>query len=562
MMARLGKLLMLFLTFVISFPASGAGVNATNASMEFLNKHNVLESAQVETYQRLAIDIQMRDGKKLAADLYSTDTKTKKPTILIQTPYDKSMYWTQFKMRIPFSVSDYNVVILDWRGRFASKPAQSAKSNTGKDGYDAVEWIAKQSWSNAKIGTYGGSALGDVQFKTASYNPPHLVCAVPMVKDFKVAYEEFYFGGEFRKEQTESLQKLDFFKVSDILAQPIYNQFWKTVENKSDISSKVKVPMLMISGWFDLYPDLVLRAFADIQTRSDAKVKRLHKLVFGPWQHGHLNEKEQGILNFANAEGFGDAQVIKFMDFYLLGKKNKWEETPTVQYYQMGDETWENAKSWDSIPRSDVSYYLNANNSLTADKPTADTKPISYAYDPGDPTPSRGGKRFDPSKPNLVAGPQDQRTLESRKDVLVFTSQALSGDLKINGLIKARLFFSSNRKDTDISVKFCDVYPDGKSVLMAEGIQRARFRDSLEKEELLTPDVAYQIDVKLQNIALTIKKGHKIRVLVSSASYPIFEKNLNNGDKLYSDKTVLVATNTVKYGKDTLSCIVLPILKE
>jgi putative CocE/NonD family hydrolase len=383
-----------------------------------------------------------------------------------------------------------------------------------------------------------------------------------MVKDFKVTYEQFFFGGEFRKEQSESLQKLDFFKVSDIVSQPVYNQIWKTIESKSDLSSKINVPMLMIGGWFDHYPDLVLRAFADIQSKSDGKVKGLHKLVFGPWQHGNLNESKQGILEYVNAEGFGDREAIRFMEHYLLGNNNKWEETPAIQYYQMGDETWKNASSWASLPRNEISYYLNSNNTLTTDKPVVDESSLAFVYDPKNPTPSIGGKRFDPSNPKLASGPQDQKTIENRKDVLVFSSSMLSSDLTINGLMRARLYFSSNQKDTDISIRFCDVYPDGKSVLMIEGIQRARFRNSLEKEELMVPGTVYQIDVKLQNMALTIKKGHKIRIIVSSASYPIFESNPNNGGKLYTDKTMLTATNKIYFGKNRLSQLILPVLKQ
>jgi predicted acyl esterase/arylsulfatase A-like enzyme len=535
--------------------------HTTKAFLEFLKKHNVQTETKDDAFTRTALQIPMRDSKNLAADLYSSDTSAKKPTILVQTPYDKSKYWTQLKQRVPFSLADYSIVILDWRGRFASKDAASSKASTGQDGYDAVEWIAKQAWSNGKIGTYGGSALGDVQFKTASQNPPHLVCAVPMVKDFKVTYEQFYFGGEYRKEQTEALQNLGFFETKTILAQPIYNQFWKTVESKSDISASIKVPMLMISGWFDHYPDQVLRAFADIQTKSNASVKTRHKLIFGPWEHGNLDAKKQGILDYENAVGFGDKHAVMFMDFYLLGKKNNWEAVPTVQYYQMGDEAWKNAQSWDTVPRNEVSYYLNANKTLTLEKPASNTSSLAFSYDPKDPTPSFGGKRFDPTKLNLVSGPQDQKTIEARKDVLVFSSNPLNADLQINGLVKAQIFFSSNQADTDISVRFCDVYPDGKSVLMAEGIQRARFRNSLEKEEFLTPGSVYRIDVKLQNLALTVKKGHKIRVIVSSASYPIFDRNPNNGGKLYTDNTLNIAINKVFFGKDNLSRIILPALK-
>lgn len=545
----------------LSVSFSNPGAHTTKAFLEFLKKHNAQTETNNDAYTRTVLQIPMRDSKNLAADLYSSDSQIRKPTILVQTPYDKSKYWTQLKQRIPFSLADYNIVILDWRGRFASKDTASAKANTGQDGYDAVEWIAKQTWSDGKIGTYGGSALGDVQFKTASENPPHLVCAVPMVKDFKVTFEQFYFGGEYRKEQTEALQNLGFFETKTILAQPTYNQFWKTIESKSDISSSIKVPMLMIGGWFDHYPDLVLRAFADIQTKSNASVKTKHKLIFGPWQHGNLDEKKQGILEFENAVGFGDRHAIMFMDYYLLGRKNNWEAVPTVQYYQMGDEVWKNAQSWDTVPRGETSFYLNTNTSLTLEKSSSDATSLSFSYDPKDPTPSFGGKRFDPTKPNLVAGPQDQKTVESRKDVLVFSSNALTSDLQINGMMKAQLYFSSNQADTDISVRFCDVYPDSRSVLMVEGIQRARFRNSLEKEELLKPGEIYEINVKLQNMALTIKKGHKIRIIISSASYPIFDRNPNNGGKLYADNTLNIALNKVFFGKDKFSRIILPTLK-
>jgi len=511
---------------------------------------------------RISFIVPMRDGEKLAGDLYTLNPAEPKPVVLIQTPYDKSKYWTQFEQRIPFSLENYNVFITDWRGRFASSGAKKTKSNNATDGYDVVEWIAKQVWSNGKIGTYGGSALGDVQFKTASLKPPHLVCAVPMVKDYRVDYNTYYFGGEYRKEQIESLEFLQFLKTEDILSQPVKNQYWKKVENLTDLAPTFSIPMLLITGWFDHYPDKVIRAFCDIQEKSNPQVRSKHKFIIGPWEHGALGEVKQGSLSFPEAESFDDKEAVRFMDYHLRGIQNNWDKTPSVRYYQMGEEKWFQAESWKQIPREEVSLYLLPDQKLGYSPLVCSGFPDSYLYNPSDPTPSFGGKRFSPSNPFLISGPQDQREkVESRPDVLVYTSDPLPNDLPINGLIRAEIFISSNQLDTDISVRFCDVDPEGRSILMAEGIQRARFRNSLEKEELLVPEQIYKINIELQNLALTVLKGNRIRVIVSSASYPIFERNPNNGGELYKDNRLLIALNSIYHDFSYPSRIILPIRK-
>ena len=514
------------------------------------------------TSTRIPFFVPMRDGEKLAGDLYTTDQTIPKPVILIQTPYDKSKYWTQFNTRIPFSVEHYNVFITDWRGRFASSMAKKTKSTNATDGYDLVEWIAKQKWSNGKVGTYGGSALGDVQFKTASQKPPHLVCAIPMVKDYRVDYETYFFGGEFRREQIQALELLQFTKVDTILSQPVKNQYWKTVEKLTDLSKTFAVPMFLITGWFDHYPDKVIRAFGDIQEKSDPSVRTKHKLIVGPWGHGNLGEIKQGDLSFPGAEDFDDKEAIRFMDYYLRGIKNNWESTPVIQYYQMGEEKWLYANTWKEIKREVMSFYLQPKHQLGTSPLSCKGASDPFLYDPSNPTPSVGGKRFSPFNPMVQSGPLDQREkVESRSDVLLYTSNPLPNDLSINGLIQAEIYFSSNQLDTDISIRFCDVYPDGRSILMAEGIKRARFRNSLEKEELLVPEQIYKTTITLQHLALTIKKGHQIRVIVSSASYPIFEKNPNNGGKLYQDKQMLIALNSIYRDFNFPSRLLLPIIK-
>ncbi len=504
------------------------------------------ENSVNNTIYRIPLFINMRDKKRLAGDLYTENNTIAKPVILVQTPYNKQYYWTNINQKLPFSLDTYHIVVTDWRGRFASKQAGTTRLSLGKDGYDTVEWIANQPWCNGKIGTYGGSALGQVQFKTAAENPPHLVCAIPMVKDFRTTYASYYYGGEFRKEHVAALETLQFTKQETILEYPIYNARWKFVEEKTDLSSSIRIPMLLISGWFDHYPDLVLRAFADLQEKSHSTVRNSHKLIFGPWLHGGIGKLDQGCLQFPNAEGFAQRNAVQFMDFYLLDRPNQWDTKSTVQYYQMGEEKWYTAASWKQLPRTTSDLYLHPSLSLSPQKATEKLAFKEYKYNPKNPTPSFGGDRFQPGNKHLIEGPQDQRnTVESRTDVLVFTSEEYTDKFSINGSIKATLFIQSNCPDTDFSIRFCDVHPNGSSILLAEGIQRARFRNNLEIEELLNPSEIVPITVTLQNIAHTIMPGHSVRIIVSSASYPIFEKNPNNGGALYKDPQIQVAENRI-----------------
>ena len=510
------------------------------------NLASVSEASLKQSIFRKPLSIKMRDGKCLAADLYSTNTALQKPVILIQTPYNKKHYWTNLENSVPFSVQEFNIVALDWRGRFESKKAAVKKSDIGKDGYDAVEWIARQSWCNGRIGTYGSSALAQVQFKTASENPPHLVCAIPMVKDFRVTYNSYFYGGEYRKEHVTALESLQFLDQSAILSHPTYNSLWKYLEKTSDLSSSVQVPMLMIGGWFDHFPDLVLRAFSDLQKNSYTKVRSKHKLIYGPWLHGEVGSLEQGCLTFPNAENFAQEKALKFMRFYLLDHQNNWEKESPIQYYQMGTEEWLSTDHWESTPRKSVDYYFHPDLSLAKKEPPGESFYAAYTYNPNDPTPSHGGNRFQPFNKKIIIGPQDQsKTIETRNDVLLYTSDAFTEPFAINGSIETTLYIQSNRPDADFCIRFCDVYPDGKSILLAEGIQRARFHNSLEQEDFLKPNQIYKISVHLQNIAQTILPNHKIRIIVSSSSYPIFEKNLNNGGPLYNDTKVFIAENRI-----------------
>ena len=493
-------------------------------------------------------------GKKyLAADLHSSDTTIARPVVLIQTPYNKNFH--------PLTIDTllYHVVIMDWRGFYANSDADSSQYDRGIDGYDAVEWIAGQSWCNGKVGTTGASALGAIQFQTARHHPPHLICANPVAKDFKTLYSNYFYGGVLRTEHVEQLQKLGFISTSLITQNPYYSFVWEFIENNSDYADEIEVPMLLISGWFDHYPSDILRAFRDLQTMSNESVRDRHKLIFGPWLHSSIGRTKQGELEYPDADNSAE-MINRFLDYYLLGAKNGWPMEPVIQYYQMGENVWKTAEDWDEETQySDSLFLLSGGSLIEGPYPLtfAEVEPDTIIYDPRNPSPTIGGSRFNPFVPSTPIGPMDiSVSVEGRSDALIFSSEALMDNLVITGKSEIILFVSSDRKDTDIAVRLCDVYPDGRSIILTQGIKRMRFRNSYESDELLENGKIYPVSVELSDLAHTFLKGHKMRLVVTSSNYPMFDINLNNGGALYEAGDTLTATNLIYANNDFQSRIV------
>lgn len=532
--------------------------------------------AQSDALTYTAITIPMRDSNNLAADLwYSPPAPTAKPVILIQTPYNRKLYRLGI---IPgyaggslFPVNtNYNYVIVDWRGFYGSAGAAMPGYNRGLDGYDCTEWIAAQPWSNGRVGTWGSSALGLIQFQTAFQHPPHLVCCNIQVRYFQTRYDDYYYGGDYRKEQTESIASLGLIDPSLILTHPDYDTYWKTVEAVTDTPEKMAVPALLVGGWFDHTPDTVLQAFAELQTRSDTAVRSQHRLIFGPWTHSGVGEMAQGVLDFSNTTNLF-ATEIQFWDYQLRGLTNNgWADQPVVQFYQGGENIWVDNRSWSGgatwtdTPRTARTLYFHAGGQLTTDPPTNPETADGFAYDPNDPTPSFGGARFTPLDPTTPDGPQDESTnIETRADVLVYSTPVLTNDLRLNATnLLVTLYAASDRTDTDFAVRLTDVDPAGHSLILVQGIRRARFRDSLSTESLLTPGVVYAFPVQIQNLAWTFRAGHRLRLVVSSADYPMYDRNLNDGGPMYTNGTPLVAHNSIYHDSLHLSRLDFQALPE
>ena len=504
--------------------------------------------------------IPMRDGKKLAADIYIPNSVSSGPVILIQTPYNRALYRNSLPLGVGIQLnsSHYIFVIVDWRGFYGSASAMVANPNRGQDGYDVVEWIATQAWSNGKIGTWGPSALGKIQYQTAKENPPHLSCIAPVVGAPQFDYQEYYPGGVYRTEYVQQLDQLGYGLSTFILANPFFNNTWTYVQNQNNYPTSIKVPALMIGGWYDHNIDLMLRFFEGIQTQSPVNVRNQHKMLIGPWAHGgfglvQVGSCQQGDILYNEACRWSDSIAIRFFDAHLRDIDNNWATEPPVHYFQMGENTWKSLPSWNVNSLQKTKFYLHADHLLKTEMPTQNNTFLEYSYDPRNPSPTIGGPTL---AQNLLQGPYDQSQLvENRNDVLVFSTPVLAQDMVIKGNAKVVLHVSSDRLDTDFAIRLTDVYPDGKSMIFADGIKRMRFRNGYRTTDTasMVPGNMYTIEVELPNTAITIKSGHRLRIIVSSSNYPRFDRNLNNGGNMYTAGDTLVANNKIFLNQNNAS---------
>ncbi len=518
------------------------------------------------------IQIPMRDGKNLIADLYLPNKTDTFPVVLIQTPYGKFF----FRERgLPLGIGDnlvespYAFVVLDWRCRFASLGACNPDASNGEDGYDAVEWIANQPWSNGKIGTLGPSALGNVQYATAREQPPHLVCAIPEVASPQFNYQQYLPGGVLKAEYLSTLKLLFPGSGFDlVIANPHYNLIWQIAENSTMYPADIQIPMLLIGGWFDHNTLDNLTMIDTLSRTSDPVVRDKHKILIGPWVHGGsgqavIGSTIQGELEFPNAEGWNAVMSRKFLDYYLRNVDNGWDIHKRYIYYQMGDEEWRESTYWPPFETTFRDYYISDESALRTALPEIQSTYL-YRYDPEDPSPTIGGKTL---SFNLDQGPYDQRAVEARKDNVIFSTESLVNDLPVQGRIGVHLYVSSDRPDTDIAVRLTDVYPDGRSIQLSESILRMRFRYGFTVRDtaFMNPGDVYPISIYFDDLAHTFLPNHQLRIIITSSNYPHYNRNMNTGKEMYPGHNpdtllnALIATNQIWFGPDYPSRIQVPI---
>lgn len=509
-------------------------------------------------------NIPTRDDYTLAADFYSMDTTVAKPVILIQTPYNRTYYRTNIDipaeaggLKPPYDSLHYHMVIVDWRGFYGSSSVPAPQGfNRGMDGYDCIEWIKNQSWCNGRVGTWGGSALGGIQFQTLALQHPNHTCAMPMIKVVQSSYEDYYTGGVFRLEHNTALQNLGFTTLEALLSQPVYNTFWQVFATQSDYFDDIQVPVLMVTGWFDHFPGRILADYHKLRQLSPVSVRDKHKMIVGPWTHSEVDMQDIGALTYSGTLNYTNPIALRFFDYYLRDVANGYADEPNFRYYQMGDEQWRTTNDWNAEDNARATYYLHRGGLLSPTPGTAAAD--TFVYDPHTPTPSFGGQRFNPFNPLVLTGPRNQATIiESRTDVLTFTTAVSSQPLVLRGPLTASLRMRSDRPDTDLNVRLSIVYPDGKSYIVGEGIRRARFRSSYSSPTLLTPGQDYTVPVEIDDIALTVLPGQQLRITICGASNTRFWPNLNNGGDMYVAGDTLPSETILLLGNQ--STLSLPI---
>ncbi len=498
------------------------------------------------------VSIPTRDGKALAAFVRRpVSSACRLPAILIQTPYNKenarSMWFAHPESEPLFGSRDYAFVVVDWRGFFGSKDAAvSGTQPYAQDGYDVVEWIASQAWSNGKVGTWGVSALCQQQWRTAVQRPPHLFALVPIFCQANQTYAQYYPGGVLRKEYFDFISS--YFGASIIKDHPLRDDLWRLAETLIDLA-KVSAPALVVAGWYDLYNTGTLRDFDQVKTASAPAVRGAHRLLVGPWIHFAVGGESSGAGReldaqeklFVDSEKIIQRDSLLFFDFQMRGIQNQAATWPEARW-TLGGAGGEESGTWPPAGLERV-YYLAPAGALSESAPQAAS--VSFPFDPDDPSPTVGGQTLLPS---LRHGPRLQDEVLARADALSFVGPELAAPLTVRGRVTVELAVSTTGADTDFAVRLTDVGPDGKHLLIADGIRRLKLREDFSQASPVVSGERYALTVDIVNdLGYRFAVGHRVGLIVSGSNYPRFERNPNNGEHFYADAASSVAVTETLY---------------
>lgn len=509
--------------------------------------------------------VQMSDGKHLATDVYLPDGEGPFPVVFSRTPYGRTK---ASGSAAGINASGCAFVVQDMRGRFDSEGENLPFIGCGwgehKDGFQSIAWLHKQPWCNGKVCTMGGSAGGITQNLMAGAVPVGLTAQYMTVAAASMYHHAAYVGGALRKCQVENWSRNNHFdpRAAELMrAHPAYDDYWRGLDSTLKYSV-MNVPAVHVSGWFDTFAQGTIDAFVGRQHLGAEGARGKQKLVMGPWDHA-VGRQKVGELVFPNSRFPEQYSGSRWFEYHLLGVDNGMMREPAVIYYVMGDTNdpkspgnqWRQAEDW-PVPSTATNYYFGADGTLANGTPRdASAAAVEYTFDPTDPCPTIGGGNL-----TIPSGPRNQNRIESRKDVMLFTSKPLAEPLEVTGRVTARFFVTSSAADSDLSVRLCDVYPDGKSYLMAEGMLRLRYRNSFEKPEPLVPGRMAETMVDCWSTSVVFNRGHRVRVAVTSSNFPRFDVNPGTGNPWSDAGPKVKQTNRIHCDSAHPSCIVLPVV--
>jgi len=530
----------------------------------------------------------MRDGVRLAANVFLPSDNLRLPVILERTPYGKGTAITPNYQA--FVDHGYAVVVQDVRGRYESQGVFRPLHQESADGDDTLNWIAKQTWCDGKIGMAGGSYRGIVQWKAALTRNPYLKAIAPVVSGYDDYRDRFYSTGgamklghrlEWMSANLKAPGYIPDFKkyvlhlplrtadvaatgwtsemFQDVVAHPAFDSFWHGISVRENID-RIRIPVFAIGGWYDNFVQSDLEAFALLRKKSG-----LNRIVVGPWPHNMS-------IGFPDVT-FGPessiplrTMLIQWFDQWLKAKDTLLSEAP-AKLFVMGANKWRSEQEWPPAHAQSRRLFLSSSghaNSLDGDGSLRDSThdhslEDHYVFDPRDPVPTRGGAVC--CNPRIFPwGPMDQRPVERRNDVLVYTTKPLKHDLEVTGPVQAVLYVSTSAPDTDFTAKLVDVFPDGHARNLTDGILRLRYRNSLEKPERAKSGEIYRITVDAGVTSNVFRKGHSIRLEVSSSNFPRFDRNPNTGGPVADEIRLLRATQSVYHDQARPSHLLLMVM--
>jgi len=555
------------------------------------------------------VRVSMRDGVVLHADIYRPKADGKFPVLLTRTPYDR-------RGEIDFgpvaAARGYVVVAQDVRGRFGSEGEWYTFKYESQDGYDTVEWAAALPYSNGKVAMYSGSYVGATQMLAAIASPPHLAAVFPQVTASNYHEGWTYQGGAFalwfNQSWTSSLAlntldrrvggeskasrwdmdlPLSDYPVlyvgtsagvakyySDWLAHADYDDYWKQL-SIDDHDANIKVPAFHQGGWYDLFLGGTLKNYMHIKARGGSEAaRRGQRLIVGPWFHGPFSGKT-GDIDFGVEARGGHVEYpmeelrLRWFDYVLKGVDDGIAKEKPVKIFVMGRNAWRDEDDWPLARAKEARYYLHSQgkaNTLSGDGVLSTVAPITepvdkYPYDPADPTPTRGGGLCCDNN-HQPSGAFDQRPVEARNDVLVYSTPVFKEDTEVTGPVSVELYASSSAVDTDFTGKLVDVWPNGYAQNLTDGILRARYRVSPERPEFMNPGEVYKLILDLVATSNVFLKGHQLRLEISSSNFPHYDRNLNTGADQGHSTRMVKAMNTVYHDREHPSALIVPVVRQ
>ena len=571
----------------------------------------------------LAVDhnvpVPMRDGTILSADVYRPSGGGRWPVLLTRIPYGKHKprYRSMYLDPVRAVNRGYTVVIQDVRGRHMSPGEFYPYRDEPQDGYDTVEWCAAQSWCDGNVGMFGISYHGATQWLAAIEQPPALKALVPGVTADTYYDSWTYLGGVFQlfwisnwvagfvldnlgRRADDAPQAMTTLRqwlrdphamsqhlplndmpalrgladyYYDWLEHPTYDAYWKALSPRERFHD-ITVPTLNIGGWFDGFLRGTMRCHAGMQERgATAVARRQQHLLIGPWLHGPMPPAYagQGYFGAGAAADAIDLQGmhLTWFDHWLKGENNGVDTDPPVYIFVMGANVWRSESAWPPPGAHMQRYFLHSegrantlhgNGWLSLDPPRAGAPADRYLYNPVNPVPTLGGAHLSGLPGVFPVGVQEQRPIEAREDVLVYTSAPLERDTEVTGDVSLTLWAVTSAPDTDWTAMLVDVHPDGSAYNVCDGILRACYRDALEHASPIQPGEAYQYCIDLGPTSMVFRQGHCIRLTVSSSNFPAYARNLNTSGAHHEASEPRPALQTVLHDAAYPSCLLVPVI--